>query len=184
MINLIPKAEKKKNIASFYYKLLILFLLVMGFSALVASMAILPAYFVSSVKNKIVDTKLEIQKKEPVPLLDRQTLTVIKDINGKLNLIETASRNKFVVSQKVIDAILFQKTSKIKISDIFYENNSSDKLSSKKKISIQGIAPSREVLLSFRRALENSPAFKQVDLPISNFVKGSNIQFYLSLIPS
>jgi len=67
----------------------------------------------------------------------------------------------------------------IKITDISYENDSLNG----KKISIQGTAPSREVLLSFRQAFENDNTFKQVDLPISNFVKGSNIQFYLSLIP-
>ena len=53
-----------------------------------------------------------------------------------------------------------------------------------KKVTVLGIAPSRELLLLFRRALEDDVAFKKVDLPISNFVKGSNIEFSLSLIPS
>jgi len=50
-------------------------------------------------------------------------------------------------------------------------------------VSIEGIAPSREILLAFRRLLENDPLFKSVDLPISNFIKGSNIRFNLNLIP-
>ncbi len=180
MINLIPKEEKKKIIKGSYYKLLILFLVLGSVSFLLALVAILPSYFLSSVRNNIVNTKLEMQKSEPVPLPDQQTLLAIKDLNNKLTLIENAQNNKFVISEKVINAIILKKILEIKITAISYEN---DPLKGK-KISIQGNAPSREILLLFRQALEDSVAFKQVDLPISNFVKGSNIQFYLSLIPS
>jgi len=79
----------------------------------------------------------------------------------------------------VINAILLKKRSDIKITQISYQNDTRGR-----KIGVTGTAPSREVLLFFRLALESSPAFKSVDLPISNFVKGSNIQFYLNLIPS
>lgn len=179
MINLIPKEEKGKMARVFYYKLVVLLLLALGTSFLIILAAILPSYFLSSVKNNIVNAKLETQKSEPVPLPDQQTLLVIKDLNNKLSLIEHAENSKFTISEKVINAIISKKMADIKITDISYEN---DPLKGK-KVGIQGIAPSREVLLSFRLALENDKLFKQVDLPISNFVKGSDIQFYLSLIP-
>ncbi len=180
MINLIPKEEKKKITRGFYCRLLILFLLAGSFSIIIVLVAILPSYFFSSTQNSIINTKLEIQKNELAPLPDQQTLAIIKDLNNKLSLIERAENNKFLISKKVINAIISEKILGIKITDISYEN---DPLKGK-KISIQGNAPSREVLLSFRLALENNNLFRQIDLPISNFVKGSNIQFYLSLIPS
>ena len=145
----------------------------------------LPSYFFSSVKNNSENTRLQTQTKESVPLVNPETLSSIKDLNDKLSLIEKTQDNKFVVSEKVINAIILKKMSSIKITNIAYENSTLKGATNKKaskKISIQGYAPSREVLLSFRQALENSVTFKQVDLPISNFVKGSNIQFYLSLI--
>mgnify|MGYP001581897080 CR=1 FL=1 len=179
MINLIPKEEKKKIIRGFYYKLAILFLVTTGVSLLVAFVTILPSYFLSSVKVNIVNAKLETQKREPVPLLEERTLAVIKNLNNQIDLIENSINNKFTVSQKVINAVILKKIPSVKITNITYEN---DQLKDK-RISIQGTAPSREVLLLFRQALEDSTAFKQVDLPISNFIKGSNIQFYLSLIP-
>ena len=55
----------------------------------------------------------------------------------------------------------------IKITEISYQNNSQ----TGEIIKISGKAPSREVLLSFRRALEDDAAFSKVDLPISNFCK-------------
>ncbi len=127
-----------------------------------------------------------MQKDEPVPLIDQETLAVIKDLNYKLDLIQNAEKNKFIVSEKVINAIISKKISNIEITSISYEDDPvkiSDNGEAGKKVGIQGNAPSREILLSFRQALEDGATFKQVDLPISNFVKGSNIKFYLSLIP-
>jgi len=121
-----------------------------------------------------------MQKNEPVPLIDQNSLATIEGLNKKLSLIEKAEKNKYFVSQKIINEIILKKTSDIKIEQIFYENS----ISGGKKISIRGVSPSRERLLLFRRALEDDATFKKVDLPISNFVKGSNIEFSLTLIPS
>ena len=180
MINLIPKEEKKKIIKVFYFKLVILFLITAGVSIFASCVAILPSYFLSSVKVNIVNKKLEMQNQEPVPLPEEQTLKVIADLNKKIDLIEHSPVSKFIVSQKVINAVILKKMSSIKITSITYENEQTKD----KKINLGGTASSRETLLLFRQALEDSTAFKQVDLPISNFIKGSNIQFYLSLIPA
>ena len=180
MINLIPNQEKKKMVKDFYFKLSFLSILMLCFSLFIAILALLPAYFLSSSRNNINSQKLETQKNEPVPLFDQETSAIIKDINTKLNLIESAEKNKFSVSEKVINSLFLKKISSIKINQISYKNVNPEG----KKISISGTASSREALLSFRQALEDDPSFKSVDLPISNFVKGTNIQFYLTLIPA
>ncbi len=180
MINLIPKEEKKKMLASFYLRLVILIVMVLGFCVLIALLSLLPSYFISSMKNSSISAELESQRLEPMPSLEKDSLALVQDIDKKLVLVENFEKNKFLISVKVINAILLRKKSNIKITQIIYENNET----SGKKINLAGIAPSREILLSFRQALEDSSAFKNVNLPISNFVKGSNIDFYLSLIPS
>jgi hypothetical protein len=180
MINLIPKEEKKRMTRDFYCRLLILFLLALDFCLLIFFIGLLPSYFLSSVKNTLTETKLENQKKEQLPLLGEQSSAAIKDINSELDLVEKSEQNKFPISVKVINAIILDKRPDIKITQILY----ADDPVSGKKISILGIAPSREVLLLFEETLENNPVFQKVDLPISNFVKGSNIQFYLDLIPA
>lgn len=184
MINLIPNQNKKEMVKDFYFRLAILFFVVLGVSLLIVSVSILPSYFITSVKNTIVDSKLKMQKNEPVPLPEERTLSIIKDINNKLSLFEKPPGSVFTVSSKVINAIILKKMSGIKITNISYENNSKNNFLQVKKITIQGTAPSRSVLLLFRQALEDDATFKSVDLPISNFVKGSDIRFYLSLIPS
>ena len=179
MLNLIPKAEKKKIIRNFYYRLVVLFFLVAGLITLIAFCAILPSYFLSLEKYDAVNTKLEEQKREPVVLPNQETLLAIEDLDNKLNIIEEAWSNKFIVSEKAINAVISKKIPGIKITDISYNN---DPTINERKIGVEGIAPSREALLLFRQAFEDDANFKQVDLPISNFVKGTNIRFYLSLI--
>ncbi|MDD5721006.1 MAG: hypothetical protein PHT16_00970 [Candidatus Pacebacteria bacterium] len=180
MINLIPKEEKKEKVIDFYFRLVILFIAMLDFCILVAFFSLLPSYFISSVKHSLTSARLENQKLEPLPLQGEDSLVLLKDINNKITLVEKFEKNKFPLSVKVINAILLNKRPDIKITEISYENNGT----SEKKISITGVAPSREVLLLFREALENSSSFKNVNLPISNFVKGSNINFNLSLTPS
>jgi Fimbrial assembly protein (PilN) len=179
MINLIPKEEKKRMLVDFYCRFAVLLLLMGSFSVFVASITILPAYFFSSMKNSVASLKLNTQKGKPLPVSDGQSLSEVKDINKKLEIVENAEESKFLVSEKIISAIILEKTPNIKITQIVYTNNPE----ADKNVNILGTASSRETLLSFQQSLEDSPAFKNVNLPISNFIKGSNIQFNLSLTP-
>ncbi len=182
MINLIPNEEKKIMARSFYLRLVTMFFVMLGVSVFIASIALLPAYFLSSVKKSIIDTKILEQKNEPILVLDKEISAISQNLNLKLDIVENSNKNKFYVSERVIGELIKNKMSDIKIVQISYGINSG--ISAGSSISIRGIAPSRERLLLFRMALETDDAFKQVDLPISNFIKGSNIEFSLKLIPS
>ncbi len=164
----------------FHFRLVVVFLVMLAVSFLIAFFAILPSYLFTSEKKSEANAKIEMQKREPGQELNEKTLSSINDLNNKLNLVERAEQNKYAVSQKVVGAIVLKKMSDIKITQILYKN---DPLVGK-TADIWGVAPSRERLLLFRRALEDDTAFKKVYLPISNFIQGSKIQFYLSLIPS
>ncbi len=180
MTNLIPIEEKKKINRDFHFRLITVLFAMFGFCMLLASIAILPSYFVSSSKKNFTLSKLETQKNEPVLELDANTSIMINDFNQKLSLIENAEKNKFILSKRVINEIILKKMSNIKITDMSYSNDAI----LGKTISIDGTAPNREMLLSFKKALANDTFFSKVDLPISNFVKGKNIEFSLTLIPS
>ena len=82
------------------------------------------------------------------------------------------------VTHHSLDLFKVKKGLGIKINRIFFENDSLEG----RKVNINGVAQDREKLLLFRKALEDDILFKYVDLPISNFVKGSNIEFNLNLI--
>src|SRR3989344_7502631 len=144
-------------IKDFYYRLAVLFLVMLCASFFVAILALLPAYFLSVSKINIAKEKLEAQKNEPAPPFNQEILAMIKDLNLKLSLIENAEKDKFSVSEKVINAVLLKKIPSIKITRISYEDDSLKG----KKISINGTAPSREILLSFRQTVENENSFQE-----------------------
>ncbi len=180
MINLIPNQEKKRKVNDFYFRLVVVFLTMLGFCALVAAASLFPAFFLSLSNKNLANAKLETQKLEPVPVLDQGSLSMMEDTSNKLDMVDLAEKNKYLISQKIVNEIILKKMSDIKITQINYDNSSPGG----KKVNVNGVAPSRERLLLFRQTLEDDAFFKKVDLPISNFVKGSNIEFSLSLIPS
>ncbi len=180
MINLIPNEEKKKMVKSFYARLASVILMMLCFSFLLLCLLLFPSYFMLNIKEGIIKENLNTQKKELALEVDQKSLNEFKELDLQLLTIEKVQGKTFLVSRKVINEILAEKMPDIKITQITYELDPKGS----KKVNINGLAPSRERLLLFRVALEDNAAFKKVDLPISNFVKGSNIKFSLSLIPS
>jgi hypothetical protein len=180
MINLIPNHEKKTKVKDFYFRLTVVSFVVLALCILIASIAILPSYFLSSVRRNLVATKIEVQTNQAIPQASQDILATIATLKSKIDLVENAEKKKYLISEKIINQIMLQKMPEIKIKQISYENTTTGG----KKVVIRGLAPSREKLLLFRQALEDDAAFKKVDLPISNFVKGSNIPFSINLIPS
>lgn len=178
MINLIPTEEQKSTTKNFYFRLVVIFFVLLAFCAFVAAVALVPAYLLALNKERISNSKLEIQKSETIPQLDKDTVSLIKDIDGKMKTIEGSIKNKFLVSQEIINQIVNSKMPDIKITRIAFDED----VALGKKVSIYGTAPSRERLLLFRRSLEENITFTKVDLPVSNFIKGSDIEFYLSLL--
>ena len=159
-----------------------MFLLVIDFAVIIACVVLAPAYVLSGINESVSKSNLDTQSKISLTAVDQASISTAQDINGKLNLVESAENNKFIVSEKVINSIIASKSPNIKITRIVYVEK--DESTGAKLVTISGIAPSREELLSFRQALEENSSFKNIDLPVSNFVKETNIQFTLTLRPS
>lgn len=180
MINLVPNEEKKVMKQSFYYRLSTIFFVALGCCMLIASIALIPAYVSSMEKKSSLNNKLEIQKTENIDAKGAEVTGIIDNLDKKITLVEQTEKNKFSVSEKIIKEILSHKIPQVKITEISFNSTVKDG----RKVSVSGLASSREQLFLFRKSLEEDPAFKMVDLPISNFVKGSNIKFSLTLLPS
>ncbi|MDP9249157.1 MAG: hypothetical protein M3M85_01440 [bacterium] len=180
MINLIPNQEKKKKVKDFYFRLGAVFIAALGFCVAVGAVSLMPTYFLVSSELNIAEQKLFVQQNQPPTQTDQNLAASVEDLDRKLALVESAEKNPYLISKSVIQAITIRKMPDIEITKFIYEKEGIGG----RKIIILGEAPSRERLYQFRRALEGDVSFKKVELPISNFVKGSDIQFSLSLIPS
>ena len=177
MINLLPVEEKKRIATEYHFRIFTFYLYVAGFCFLIGIIGVLPAYLLSSIKENLAEIKWENLKNLPQPKPNQETKNAVKDINFKVSKIEITEKAKFLVLENAFDKVLFDKMSDIKITSINYKKDEAGL----KTISLQGIAPNRERLLLFRQMLEADKSFSKVELPISNFVKGANIDFSLDL---
>ena len=122
MINLIPNEEKKKMSKDFYLRLLTLSFTMLGVSLLVASVAILPSYFLSSAEKASFERKIaeenihyliektlleEAEKKSIGPLIAKKA--VISKLNAyfyKLSLTKKPSLSEMDSSIKVLITVM------------------------------------------------------------------------------
>ena len=110
-------------------------------------------------------------------ILNTENINVsIKDINNKLEML----KNKDFYGPSVYESIsglLSLKSPGIYVFYISYKEND------KKEITLEltGQAKSREDLQKFKDTLSQNDKFKNVNLPISSFVKKNSIDFNISL---
>ena len=109
MINLIPNEEKKKKVKDFYFRLTVTFFFVLGFSIVIATVAILPAYFLSLEKKSLANQKLFLLESEEEPEINSQIPILVKDLDIKLSLAEKVQKNNYFVSEQVIKEVISKK---------------------------------------------------------------------------
>ena len=126
MINLIPNEEKKVMIKNLYYRLVIVVLFALGIVMFIASIVLLPSYFISSVKERSFNKSLNAEIAKEIETINQQNLSIVSALDYKLSLLEKSSRGKFILSEKVINEILLKKISNIKITQIYFENNATE----------------------------------------------------------
>lgn len=100
----------------------------------------------------------------------------IKKINSELRTVDTAFGNRKVIP--TINIILSKKTKSISIKELTYKSEDPTNVT----VFIEGVSATRGSLLAFVKSLEETKAFKAVNLPISNFAKDKDIAFSINLI--
>ena len=175
MINLIPLQEKKKIQKDFYLRFTIVAFIVLGLGIFISLILLTPSLFYSSIQKNLIKTQVENLKNNNVIGVRSEYASVISDLNSKLGIINTSKDNKFVISESIIKQTVLSKTSGIKITEINYFSD----IEKGKILELRGEALTRENLLFYKNKLSENPNFKEIDLPISNFIKSNNIQFNL-----
>ncbi|MBP9802777.1 MAG: hypothetical protein KBD14_00495 [Candidatus Pacebacteria bacterium] len=180
MINLIPNEEKKKIRKDFYMRVVIVSFFVLGIAILISNIMLTPALFYASLEKKLISEQFAKDENKLAFDLNQENKNAVESLESKITLIKQARDNKFLVSAKVVDNLLNKKINGILINEINYTKDPNKG----NLINIRGKASSRERLLTFKNSLASDPNFKNVDLPISNFIKSTDIEFSLVLIAS
>lgn len=166
-LNLLSDGLKKKiKIRRIYIILkkidyvLILALLVISISLLTAKI-ILKNYF-----NKVVEQTTLVTKNS------QGYNDKVREINSNINYLSQI-QNDFTTWSEILKDIAERTPSNITLSSLKLSKDS-------KLIKIRGRAATREVLLSLKDNLENSPYIENVEFPLKNILEKENIDFEIS----
>jgi len=108
-----------------------------------------------------------------------------EDVSATIANLSQTSRLADEIDSKLSPSAVYETIQVLKSkppSVHVYEMSYSNKLSAdgpSKTLILKGVADNRDGLVALGKFLDSVPEFKEVDLPISNFAKESNIDFSL-----
>lgn len=180
VLNVLPTIEKKILHREYWIRFFTIILNLITISSVIASLLLFPSYFLSRLKENIVESKLEAFNKENPDLSNNNIDKLTSDINTKL---ENLNKGKapYQVNDKVLDNILKSRTEGITFSQILFNKKTTSTTPSSDTLEVNGTATSRDSLRNFKTALDNNPNFSEVNLPISNFLEKSDLTFTISI---
>ena len=184
MINLLPPDQKKKLLAEKKKKMvvifwfLILFFVVCLILILIAikihfnsQLEIQKAIF-SNIKDSAKQEKIN-KYREEIEIINKELQKAESFYNNKVYFLEKMEK----ISRSLLDEIYLNDLS------LVFEPSKTAKSKEEKdriKVSLQGFAPTREILFDLKDKLEKESSFVNISFPASNWFEKTNINFSVS----
>lgn len=177
-MNLLPKIERENLAKGLKLRFVIMFLFLLSASFWVGFISLLPSYFLTSgyfSSNAESAFLLKYKDDESV----KSILNLPQEINSKLNFLQ-------LILKEQTPASYFSKISNllpkgVKINSISFAKDQNFKGKVGTIILISGIAGSRDSLISFTEALEESNLFSLVEVPVSSLTKNRDLPFSIDI---
>jgi type IV pilus assembly protein PilM len=176
VINILPQREKKIIHREYWIRFSTIVFSFVALSSAVASLLLFPSYFLSRLKENLVEEKLAIFNKENPNLADNNLDNITNDINLNLKIINRENPS-YQISDKILGNILSSRTDGITFSQILFNKKSGES----SVLEVYGVADTRDHLRNFKIALDNNSNFSEVDLPISDFLEKEDLDFTISI---
>ncbi len=173
MINLLPPNEKRELDRE--YRLRRVALALSAAIGLVAAALIMmaPIYITTAFKSRTINAGI--------------ASAVAKDASDELQYKKQIDEAKFLLkllkpqdqgetASAIIAMLTADKTSEIKITSISYTQNAPGAT-----VVVQGMAKTREDLSAYTTTLSQEKSIKNVDVPVSNFTKDTDISYTFTI---
>ncbi len=178
MINLLPEQIKKKNIKDYRVFFVAYCFFLLSFVMVFLSVTLLPSYFISHINEKVEVQNLEMIEKRPESIEMGNLVDLISATNKKLSVF--SEKENISISRSVVSYIEPLEAEGIFISNYFLFKEKPD--DTDYKVEIRGIALSRENLENFSLELRSVESFESIEVPISQYAKGENLEFSISFV--
>jgi len=177
MFTFLPQKQRQSVTKEYKKRLLLIYVALVTFAGVAWIVSLIPSYILVTAK---LDEAI-IQKGTPVSGID-----VNKISNTEKELLNAQGE------LAILTPFISQKPLSLVIAKLFYRIPLGVTLTSialnrgeeKGNVVVSGIATTRDTLVSFSKALEGEAFFKKVELPVSNFTKGRDVPFSISIVAS
>lgn len=177
MINIFDITEKKKILTEYHIRLGVVSIGAVGALILASLILLIPSYIFAVNKYNNAERDIAIyEQKYGNDQKEKDLGAQIRNANTKTLLLATDDATTQVQPSQTISDILKIKGNLIKISSITYDINTTQQ-----RIVLVGVALTRDGLAGFVDALKKLPNFTSAQLPISSYVKSTNIDFSIVL---
>lgn len=172
MANLLPILDKKIIRKEYRIRVAVVASLLISVLVFIAGVLLVPSYILSSFKFNSSSSQLEVEKKKISDATEGvDPIRIAKEVNEKLVVLEREG-SLLPLSYDVATVVVGHKPSRVKINSIYYDRDMEEG-----RVNIKGLSKDRETLLVFLQSLEAEEIFTSVELPISSFVEGQDIEF-------
>lgn len=171
MINLIPPPAKKKVVAEYWTRTISLWAILGGTALLLVTTLFIPLNIYVTNQEAYLTTILA--SREADKSNHEQNSALLTHANEKAEiLLKRKYEYHFYELLPLLESIA---ESKVDLEDVTL-NQTKDPV-----LSVGGIALTRQALVAFRDELEQQVDFLAVDLPISNLIEESDVEFNIKI---
>ena len=173
MLNILPFEEKKKLFREYRLRLSVVAIFAVSLLLLASLILLVPSYFLAMTKYSFVKdqvTKLEASQARTGQ--EKEVDTEIKKVNKKVALFLGDEKTPSAAPSEFILKVIGMKNSTLRVYGLLY-----DVTVLRERLVLTGQAASRDGLATFVETLKKDKTFTLVDLPISSYVKSTNIDF-------
>lgn len=171
MINLLPLEKQEIIYKEKRRRFLMAFGLGFAFVLFWGFILALPSFFYLTSKERELSRELKALEDSRILKDVKSIEEEIQNLSQKLTL-EKQNRQKTQVPSVFLEKILSLKPQGLSINSLSY-----NQAPAQSAVSIRGSAQKRSILIDFADKLKKEPLIKNVNFPITNILKETNIEF-------
>jgi len=171
-LNILP--QKQKKLINFKYKLrlTVIVLNLLALVAVIATLLLVPSYFLSKLKVDLAENKLESMNSSADGKVESKTINAIKDINSKL-LILTKDQQSSLMNSDILDEILSKKVKGVSYTEIILNRNNDNGFD----LEVHGTFANKTILENYRSSLDDDLNFSSINILILEVPNSTELNF-------
>lgn len=172
MINLIPPNARKNLLTLYWARVVSVWGVLLGIAALIGGILLLPTYVLVSNQTNVYESANR-NLADSASSFDVSAAELITANQQAQDILQADATQSFSDHVEVLE----QLAGSVQILELNYAPNETGA-----SFTLSGLAANRLDLVAFRDALSDSAQYSEVDLPISNLIKDSDIVFTMRFV--